>query len=399
MHISPLQRFRVQILRLNHLTRGRLWFPHLPLAFLLAIGGVWLLQGEMNNHWRFYFDHLLLGAPDFPPAALPQVLIGAGMLTMAFGLLTRSRLAWVMALLLVLTATVSLFFQPDKGGHFLAAYFLLVLAGLLTAWRQFDRSSVAASTLFALTSVAMLLLYATFGTYYLGSQFKPPIKDLISALYYAVVSMSTVGYGDITPQTSEAKLFAVSIIVLGVAVFATSLTAVLVPVASRSFKGILNRGGNRMKREKHYIVIGNTPLAINTCRELAQRGQPVTRLLREAPIGALGDVDLVTGEPSNVDVLREAGAEKAAAVLAMLDDDSENAFVVLAMRELQASVRTVVAVNDSQHLNRLQLVQPDVIIAPQILGGELAAMMMCGEEVTSDFVMKRVFQQGNNTKT
>jgi voltage-gated potassium channel len=39
------------------------------------------------------------------------------------------------------------------------------------------------------------------------------------------------------------------------------------------------------------------------------------------------------------------------------------------------------------------------VIAPQILGGELAAMILSGEEVTADFVMKRVFQQvaGSNT--
>ena len=80
----------------------------------------------------------------------------------------------------------------------------------------------------------MLLIYATFGTFYLGSEFHPRVTDLVTALYYAMVTMSTVGYGDITPQTTEAKLFAVSIIVLGVAVFATSLTAVIAPLVTRS---------------------------------------------------------------------------------------------------------------------------------------------------------------------
>jgi len=329
---------------------------------------------------------------------LPQLFIGAGMLTMAAGLLLRSRVAWVMALLLVVTANVSLLFRHDGNGHFLIGYFLLVLAALLTAWRQFDKSSVTASTLFALTSVAMLMLYATFGTYYLGDEFKPPIPDLVSALYYAVVTMSTVGYGDITPQTAEAKLFAVSTIVLGVAVFATSLTAVVAPMVSRSLKGIVNRKANRMKRENHFIVIGNTPLATNTWRELAQRGQPVTRVLRQAPATDLGNVDLVVGDPSSLETLRQAGADKASSVLAMLDDDSDNAFVVLAVRELGAGVRTVAAVNDSRNLSRLRLVQPDVVIAPQILGGELAAMMLCGEEVTSEFVMRRVLHQEPTSK-
>jgi voltage-gated potassium channel len=63
------------------------------------------------------------------------------------------------------------------------------------------------------------------------------------------------------------------------------------------------------------------------------------------------------------------------------------------VRELQGSARTIAAVNDASHLGRVRLVQPDVVIAPQILGGEIAAMLLTGEQVTADFVMQRVFQQ------
>jgi voltage-gated potassium channel len=290
-----------------------------------------------------------------------------------------------------------LLFGQHGHAHLLIGYFVLMLALLAFAWRQFDRSSIAASTLFALTSVVMLVVYATFGAYYLGADFKPQIADLVTAFYYAMVTMSTVGYGDITPQTPEAKLFAVSIIALGVAVFATSLTAVIAPLVTRSLQRIVSRKDTRMQRENHFVVIGNTPLATNTWRELARRGQPVTRLLRQEPeTGIPDDVDHVIGDPSDGDILRKAGADKARAVLAMLDDDSENAFVVLAVRELAGKARTVAAVNDANHLGRVQLVQPDVVIAPQILGGELAAMLLTGEQVTADFVMKRVFQQPGN---
>jgi voltage-gated potassium channel len=76
----------------------------------------------------------------------------------------------------------------------------------------------------------------------------------------------------------------------------------------------------------------------------------------------------------------------------MTDDDSENAFIVLAVKEIAHNVRTVAAVNDAHHMGRIKLVQPDVVIAPQVLGGELMAMMLSGEKVTSEFVMERVVQ-------
>lgn len=382
---------------LLHAARGRLrldaWFPHGPLALLLAVGGLWLLRVEVGADWFAYFDRLVRGDLNMPPHLLLPLLVGGGLVAMAFGLLLRSRVAWIMALLLLAAATASVAAALQRYGVALPLYFLALAAALALAWRRFDRASVAASTLFALTAVAMLMMYATFGSLYFGREFRPPITDWVSALYYAVVTMSTVGYGDFIPQTPQARLFAVSIIVLGMTVFATSLTAVIAPVLGRSLRRIVNRKGTRMKRENHFIVVGNTALAVNTWRELARRGRAVTRILRRMPQeGEPSDVDLVVGDPGDLDVLRQAGAERARAVLAMLDDDSENAFVVLAVKELRGAAQTVAAVNDAHHLNRIRLVQPDVTIAPQVLGGELMAMILSGEPVTGEYVLQRLLQ-------
>ncbi len=390
-----LTRLRARLRRLAVGVRADFWFPHLPLAVLLAIGGIWLLEANFGDHWIDWSLALLQGHFNLEPSILPPLLIGGGMVIMAAGLLLRSRLAWTMAVLLALTASVSLIWGQRLDSHLLLPYFILVLAALFLAWRRFDRSSVAASTLFALTSVVMLLMYATFGAFYLGQDFDPAIDDLVTALYYAMVTMSTVGYGDITPQTSEAMLFTVSVIILGVAVFATSLTAVIAPMVSHSLQRIVNQRGRFMKRENHYVVIGSTTLADNTARELLQRGLPVTRVRHDMADGKPGDEasDTVIGDPSRLDTLREAGADKAEAVLAMLEDDSENAFVVLAVKELGGRAQTVAAVNDAEHLDRIKLVQPDTIISPQGLGGELLAMMLAGEEISADYVMQRLFRR------
>ncbi|MGH3553522.1 MAG: NAD-binding protein [Mycobacterium sp.] len=368
----------------------------MPLALAVAAGSLLLLHLDLGSHWQRYTDSLAHGQFNLPPTLLPPLLIGGGMLIMAGGLLLRSRLAWTMAMLLIVTGAASLVLGRHSHAHLLLGYFALVLVALFVAWRQFDRSSVAASTLFAVTSVAMLVMYATFGAYYLGREFRPQITDLVTALYYSTVTMSTVGYGDITPQTPEAKLFTISVILLGVAVFATSLTAVIAPMVSNSLQRIVNRKRPRMKRENHFVVIGNGALAINTARELIRRGHPVTRLLRKAPDDIDirdSEIDMVVGDPSNIDVLQEAGAQHAEAVLAMMLDDSENAFVILAVKELGGGARTVAAVNDAANLSRIKLARPDVVISPQVLGGELIAMLLSGEEVTPDFVMKHVFQR------
>ena len=169
-------------------------------------------------------------------------------------------------------------------------------------------------------------------------------------------------------------------------------------MVSKSLQRIVNSKGLRMKREHHFVVIGNGSLAVNTARELIRRGNPVTRLLRKDPGDidlANSEVDIVIGDPSSTEALKEAGAHRAEAVLAMTVDDSENAFIILAAKELGGSARTVAVVNDAAHINRIKLAQPDVVISPQVLGGELIAMVLSGEEITPDFVMKHVFQRND----
>ncbi|MDE3021976.1 MAG: voltage-gated potassium channel protein [Pseudomonadota bacterium] len=389
-----IESVRRQLRRLNRKLQAPRWFPHLPLAFLVGSGGIWLLRSELGPHWQHYVHELLYGSHYLKPIRFPPFLIGGALFIMATGLLLRSRTAWTMTLLLLVTACASILFIRPVHEYWLLLYFFTLLLAMTLNWKHFNQSSIAASSLFALTSAIMLILYATFGSYYLGAGYNPPISNLVTALYYSMVTMSTVGYGDIIPKTHEAMLFTVSIIVLGITVFATSLTAVIVPLVNQNLQHFLNHKGKRMKRENHFIVIGKTPLAFNTWRELNKRGCPVTLIMREAvDQNEFDDADIIIGDPSNEEILEQAGAKKATAILAMLSDDSENAFVILAAKELGVTAQTIAAVNDARHLKRIKLVQPDVIIAPQVLGGELLAMLLSGEEITPDFVMQRLLHQ------
>lgn len=374
-----------------------MWFPHLPLSLLVFLGGYLLLDSSFSGRWSEYLGLLLDQKNSLNPNLLPPLLIGSGLLLMASGLLFRSRLAWVIALLLASVAVLNV--TAEHQGRQLAFYFSIILGLLFLFWRHFDRSSVAASTLFALTAVIMLLGYSTFGAYYLGDEFNPAIEDLGTAFYWAMVTMSTVGYGDISPASGDARLFAASVIILGVAVFATALTAVIAPLVSKSLARIVNNQGAKMKREKHFVVIGHTPLAANTAQSLQKRGMAVTRLFRHAVDESESQgSDYLVGEPSSLQVLKSAGVAEAEAVLAMLADDSENAFVVLAVRELAPHVETIVSVNDASHLDKIKLVNPNVLITPQLLGSELTAMLLSGEEITADVLMKNTFERLDGKK-
>jgi voltage-gated potassium channel len=390
-----LARFIVTARRVGRAARTRYWFPHVPLALALAGAGYLLLRLVVYSQRQLLLSDFPRHILEFRPASMPYVLIGVAMLVMSVGLLFRSRFAWIITIVLTSSMVLSAAIIGHGQLRGLTSYDGVLLVALLVSYSWFDRTSLAAGTLFALTSALLLLIYAVFGSLYLGAQFSPPIKDLTTSFYYSVVTMSTVGYGDITPKTPNARLFAISVMFLGLAVFATSVTAIAGPMIAR----LTAPKEKRMKRTNHFIVVGATPLAYNTYREFKKRNQSVVLIMPQPPTsGDIDPNDLIVGDANSLSILRQACADQAQAVLAMRADDSENAFITLAVKELKGRAKTVVAISDSKHMDRIKLVQPDIVIAPEVLGGELLAMVLSGEPVTSDFLVDRFFQGGRASR-
>ncbi len=313
---------------------------------------------------------------------------------MSVGLWLRSRIAWLLSVLATAIGLASLYLLSEiQVGAWLFGYDIVLMGLLLATYRHFNRSNMRIGTLVALAAVGVLFGYAVLGTYHLGDQFSPHIDTLIDAVYVSVVTMSTVGFGDFKAITPETRLFMVSIILLSIILLSTAVGATLIPAMVRKIEQITVGRNIKMIRINHYIIVGYSALSANTYRELVSRHEQVTVILRDDSDGALfpaTDPDIVVGDGSDLETLREAGAEKAKAILALLDDDSENAFVILAVKELKTKARTVAAVNQAKHLNRIRRVHPDLIIAPQVLGGELLTSLLVGERIDVKVIMDRL---------
>jgi voltage-gated potassium channel len=369
--------------------------PQWYLAVLVAIGGLLVLRPVVlrvrtGSHGNGA-DYMLQLLDRSSLLVLPQMVIAVGLATMAIGILLRARLAWTLSIVLLAAAAVMSLLGPYPSlSRF--GYAIALAIALLYYWRRFDRASIAASSLFAFLSIGSLLIYSVFGVLYLGAEFSPPIHDLTTAIYFSIVSMSTVGYGDIVPDTGSARLFTASIIVLGITVFATSISAVIGPVIGSNLKRIVKGGLSNVIRKNHFLIVGVSPIAHSVYDGLRKRGYSVTVLI---PSGMQNnypdDADLVVGDPSDTATLERAGASVARAVLALRADDSENAFTVLAIRELAPKVRTVALVNDSRNLQRLRLLKPDMVFSPQQLAGELLARTLNDETIDNALVSRLLF--------
>lgn len=374
------------------------WFPHIPIALFvgflglirvaLAVHnflGIPLTGLEILNMRDVIFDQSLYG--------IPQGFLGVFLILISIGLFYRLRTSWIMAILLT-TAMLILELLPNVNGiqiHW-SIYNIITLLVLALSFRSFNRSSIAGASLVAMTFFILVLGYAILGSFILGQGFNPPIQDIVTAFYFAIVTMATVGYGDILPVTLEARLFVVSMIVAGFLIIATVVSTVLIPLLKERLYAIFRPKGGKMKRLKHFIIIGDTPLVHNSVAEFSRRNLPVTLILSQAPEEQhpLQDKDFVIGDASNVETLREAGGEKALAILALTSDDAYNAFIVLAARELPGEFKTVAVVNDAKNMARIQRVRPDAILAPQVIGGELLAIAFSGEKPDSEGLINKL---------
>ena len=393
--------------KIMHDLSEKVWFPHLPLALGMA------LLGLLNI--ILVFDQVMAMVIHLrTPNSFQQDLVGVSMtgiiqlsfslflLIISFGLWLRSKVAWLMAVPAVLILTSQMLQSGSSVEIYLFCYNLIILSLLLKTRKFFNRSTMRLGTLTALTAVCVLFIYAVFGTYRMGHQFSPTIGTLTDAFYVSVVTMTTVGFGDFLPATSEARLFVTSVIIFSVTILSTAVGATLIPALFHRIEQINKGKHNRMNRIEHYIIVGYSALSSNTYRELIDRNEKVTIILQSTADEAKfpgKDVDIVIGDGSDLETLLEAGAENAKAVMALLDDDSENAFVILAAKELKVKARTVAAVNNAKHLNRVRRVHPDMIIAPQVLGGELLTSMLLGERIDVKDIMSHLLGQAGTSNS
>ncbi|WP_234262467.1 NAD-binding protein [Klebsiella aerogenes] len=100
-------------------------------------------------------------------------------------------------------------------------------------------------------------------------------------------------------------------------------------------------------------------------------------------------------DASSDQALHEAGADKCRFVLVLRNDDSDNAFIVLAAKEVvSAETRILALVNADQNLSKIKRVQPDIIFSLHTLTSEMLLQKLSGEKIETDNLMELLFQSG-----
>jgi voltage-gated potassium channel len=308
-------------------------------------------------------------------AGFTGTLTGFLMVASALGMRRRLRAAWYSTALLLPVTMVQGVAQASVVSLPLVALSALSLPTVALSRRQFDRElDLTTTQLAAATALVTVQAYGTAGAYALREEFTG-VATLVDAFYFTLVTASTVGYGDVTPQSPVARLFGMSVVVLGTASFAVALGALLGPLIEARLATALGRMSERQLDllDEHVIVLGYGDLTEPILQELEGQVEFVV-VTPDATVAAQLDdrgFNVLTADPSDEDPLLRARIEDARAVVAATNDDAQDALAVLTARSLAPEARIVAAVTERENVDKLRRAGADTVISPAVIGGHL----------------------------
>lgn len=168
-----------------------------------------------------------------------------------------------------------------------------------------------------------------------------------TALYWAITTASTVGYGDVVPTTPAGRVVAVGVMVTAVPLLGLVFANAASYASELRMRRWLGMGGRAPMRD-HVLVVGWNARARVATQELLRAGERVA-LVADVSALPLDDpgVWFVRGDPADEDVLNQAAPDKARAALITLEDDGAALIAAIALRHLAPSL-VIAAVTRSE---------------------------------------------------
>ena len=195
------------------------------------------------------------------------------------------------------------------------------------------------------------------------------VNNFFDAIYWTVVTLSTVGYGDITPVTSEGRLVAMVVIASGIGVFAFSTSIIVSALHDRMGEIRTHRVASELERKHGYTVVcgyGRVGQAV-VDRLMAEDEQFVVIERDPARVQAASArrVRVMEGDAADAGIMLAAGlADRAAAVLCVTDDDVTNVFITVSARNMNPGLRIIASANRREVVNKLTLAGADYVVTP-----------------------------------
>ncbi|HEX9999892.1 MAG TPA: potassium channel family protein [Actinoplanes sp.] len=204
---------------------------------------------------------------------------------------------------------------------------------------------------------------------------------LLDCFYYAVVSLSTTGYGDITPVSPDARLVNVLVITPARVLFLIILVGTTLEVLTDQYRNSLRVARWRQKLKDHVIVCGYGTKGRAAVAALLENGYEKARIVivenRDAAVrqAAANGLAVIDGNATRSAVLLEADVKNCKAVIIATDSDEASVLITLTVRQLTAGqVRIIAAVREQENAALLKQSGAHHVIVSSATAGRLLGL-------------------------
>ena len=199
------------------------------------------------------------------------------------------------------------------------------------------------------------------------------------AMYMTIITMATVGYGEVHQVSDTGRIFTMFLIVMGVGYFMYVVGLIVQFLVEDRIRVILGRRKLDMqiaKLKNHYIICGYGRIGRVLARYLSERYLNVVIIERNACRQEAMDEDGVLyliGEATDENMLRKAGIERAKGLITALATDSDNVFLTLIAKQLNPDIFIVARAIQNTAKRTLQAAGAEKVISPYDLGARRMA--------------------------
>ena len=213
-------------------------------------------------------------------------------------------------------------------------------------------------------------------------------RTLGTSLYWALITMTTVGYGDVPPESAIGKVVSVVLACFGVLLYGYLVAIIMTVVMDVSFSDVM--GMNKCRYKNHFVLCGWTPISEVVLVELltakhdvaviteTQDDLPNIRRWEEK-----GKVFAIYGDPSKSEILKQTNVMNARVIVLCTDDDSKNLITTQNVKELNPNARIIVKTSRAELKKTLKVAGVTYVVTPHEMAGRLIASAAFEPEVAN----------------
>ena len=229
--------------------------------------------------------------------------------------------------------------------------------------------------IYAIILIIISLTYGIIGSHHIMN------LNFIDSLYFTVITMATVGYGDIMPVTTLQKIFSISLALIGVGIFAYIFSTFITNFITKVEEV---KSGVEMKKkiekiEDHYILCGYGRVGQVVLQELLKRHQKIIiveknkevfdKLKNNEEFIKNEDIIIVHGDATENEIMEKFKIEKSYGLILTTGSDVSNLFIVLTIRDNYPNSWIVSRASKIENISRLYSAGANKVISPEASGG------------------------------